>query len=187
MKIIENAASVIGFSLTMVGVILFWWINWILGLGFTIFVIAVIIWYLRTKKTGNTYLKDVARLMGCKFESGGFGYGRVFGIYKGRKIEVKINKDYDALRGLSGFLISSALLNSATGTLAGIRNFTSIKVEHNGSVIKPYKLDETTYVDKHFILHLPSSMITGMPACDINSLLRKIDKAINTAKKIENE
>ncbi len=60
MRIIGKVAGYVGIFLTFVGVVLFWSLNWILGLVFTIFVGAVTAWYLRTKNEGNAYLKEVA-------------------------------------------------------------------------------------------------------------------------------
>ncbi len=182
----ERIASYVGFSLIIVAVALFWFIDIFFGLFFTIFVAAVLIWYLKTKKKGDAYMKEVARITGCRFQSGGFGYGFVTGSYKGRDIEIKVNKDYNSLRGLAGFAISSTLLNSAAGVLAGIKNFTSVKVTHNAHVEEPFKLAPRKYVDEHLILYLPaSSEITGLPKLDAKSLVAEIDKIIKKAKQIE--
>ncbi len=182
----ERMASYIGFSLIIVAVVLFWLLDIFFGLMFTIFVAAVIVWYLKTKKKGDAYMRKVANITGCGFQSGGFGYGFVAGSYKGHDIEIKVNKDYNSLRGIAGFAISSTLLNSAMGVLAGIRNFTSVKVKHNAHVEKPFKLAPRIYVDEHLILYLPaSSEITGLPKLDAKSLVEEIDKIIKKAEQIE--
>jgi hypothetical protein len=183
---VERIASYVGFSLVIVAVALFWLLDIFFGMFFTIFVAAVIIWYLKTKKKGDTYMKEVASITGCKFQSGGFGYGFVTGSYKGHDIEIKVNKDYNSLRGIAGFAISSTLLNSAMGVLVGIRNFTSVKVKHDAHVEEPFKLAPGMYVDEHLILYLPaSSEITGLPKLDAKSLVADIDKIIKKVEQIE--
>ena len=170
----SDIISIIGFSLLGVAVILLFLVNWILGLLFSIFAVVVIIWYIRRKKSGDVYLKELARLIGCDFHGGGFGYGSVVGSYRDHEIEVKINKDYDSVKGLSGFIISSALFESATGVIAGIKNFASVKIKHAADIVEPYKLDSRTFVDKNLIMYLPPSDVTGMPTQSVKSLIGKI-------------
>ncbi len=186
MRYSEIIASYIGFSLVAVSILLLWLLNLSLGLAFTVFVGLVMAWYLKAKRKGDAYLREVARRIKCKFQGGGPGYGRVTGFYKGYEVEISVNKDYDALRGLSGFIVSEATFNSAIGVLAGMKNFTSIKVKHKAHVYNPFKLDKRTYVDKHLIVHFPSSdEITGLPKCEVKSLRAKIDEIIEKAKLIE--
>jgi len=186
MSVIENIAGYIGIFLVFVSVVLLWLVNWMLGLAFTVFVAAVASWYLRTKRKGDLYLREVARITGCEFQGGELGYGRVVGVYKGCRIEVCVNKGYDSLRGLAGFAVSTAVLDSAVGILAGIKNFTSVKVEHGAHVEEPFKLDDRTYVDKHLILYLPpSNGISGLPKISVRSMKRKIDEIVKKAEQIE--
>jgi len=182
----SNIASYIGFFLVAISALLLCLINIFMGISFLVFTILIMVWYIRTKKRGDVYLKEVAKLTGCRFESGGTGYGCVVGLYKGRKLEVKVNNDYDSLRGISGFTLSYLTLDSAIGVLAGIKSFTSVKLQHRASVKKPYKLDERTIVDKNLILYLPPcSNITGLPTIDPKKLVAKIDDISREAEKIE--
>jgi len=184
--VVERVASYFGFSLVMIAVVLFWLLDWMLGSVFTVFVVAVMIWYLKTKKRGDDYLREVAERTGCNFKSGGFGYGSVFGDYKGRRIEVSVDKTLDAGRSLAGFAISYSVLQSAVGAVAGIKNFTIIKVEHRASVEEPFKINDRTYVDKHLILYFPeSNEVTGLPKSDVRSLIAKINELIKKAEEIE--
>ena len=187
MKFFEKVAIYFGFCLIVFAVVLLCFVNLVLGFVFTVFVVIVFVWYLKLKKKGDVYLKSVAEMLKCKFEGGKFAYGRVFGSYKGRKIEVSVNKDYDALRGFAGFIISAYVFDSAIGTLAGIKNFTSVKIEHKANIEKPFKLKDRIYVDKHFILYLPpSNEFTGLPKLSVKSLIAKIDEIIEKAEQIEN-
>ncbi len=155
-------------------------------MGFTLFVAVVIIWYMQTKIRGDVYLKELANRTGCKFDSEKFGYGRVFGSYRGYEIEVSVNKDYCAQRGLSGFILTTVILNSVIGSVAGIRNFTSVKVRHKACLDKPFRLNDRTYVDGQFITNLPSSdKCTGLPICSVASLIERIDEMIEKAREIE--
>jgi len=182
----KNIWSFLGFSLVAIGTVLFWLLNWMLGCVFTIFVAIVVVWYLKMKKRGDAYLMKIAERTKCKFKGGGFGYGSVHGDYKGRKIEVSVDKTLDTGRSLAGFAISYSLLQSAVGAVAGIKNFTIIKVEHRASVEKPFKIDDRTYVDKHLILYLPeSNEATGLPKSSARSLVAKIDSLIKKAEEIE--
>ncbi len=186
MKYSEIIASYVGFSLVAVTILLLWLLNLSLGLAFTVFVGLVMAWYLRVKRKGDAYLREVAKRIKCKFQSGGLGYGRVIGFYKGYEVEISVNKDYDALKGLSGFILSEEILNSVIGVLAGIKNFTSIKVKHKAHVNVPFKLNRRTYIDKHLIVYLPfSDGVTGLPKCEVKSLIAKIDEIIEKAKVIE--
>jgi len=183
---LKSIMSYIGFSLTAIAIFLLWLVNWILGLAFTAFVVVVFIWYLKTKEKGDVYLKAIAKRTGCQFVSGGPGYGSVSGSYKGHQIEVKITKDYDLSRGITGMAISTVILNSLLGTLAGIKNFAIVRVKHRGEIDKPYRLDKQTYVDKSFIITLlPSDEVTGIPKIGIDSLISKIDELIAKAEEIE--
>ena len=100
MKTTEDIAGFLGILLTMVAVVLLWLVNWVLGFVFSIFVLGVTVWYLRTKKRGNSYLKEVAGITQCKFQRGGLGYGRVSGSYRGHRIEVASAKDTTHSEGL---------------------------------------------------------------------------------------
>jgi len=180
--------SFIGFSLVALSVVLLWFLNWMLGFAFTIFVAIVVVWYLKLKKRGNTYLMEVAKRTKCKFKGGGFGYGIVYGDYKGRKIEVSVDKTLDTGRSISGFAISYSLLESAVGAVAGIKNFTTVKVEHRASIEEPYKIDGRTFVDKQFILYLPeSNEATGLPKTSARSLVTKINRLVEKAKDLEDQ
>jgi hypothetical protein len=181
----SDIISIIGFSLVGVAVILLFLVSWILGLVFSIFAAAVIVWYIRRKKSGDIYLRELARFIGCDFESGGFGYGIVIGSYRGHEIEIKINQDYDSNKGLSGFIISSALLESTSGLLAGIKNFASVKIKHAADIVEPYKLDSRTFVDNNLIMYLPPSDVTGMPTQSVKSLIRKINGLIKVVSDLE--
>jgi len=144
------------------------------------------VWYLKTKKRGDAYLMEIAKRTKCKFKGGEFGYGSVYGPYKGRKIEVSVNKTLDTGRSLAGFAISYSLLQSAVGAVAGIKNFTTVKVEHRARIEEPYKMDERTFVDKQLILYLPeSNEPTGLPKSSARSLVAKIDSLVEKAEEIE--
>lgn len=185
---LKSIISYIGFSLTAIATVLLWLVNWILGLAFTVFVVVVFIWYLKTKEKADVYLKGIAKRTGCQFISGGPGCSSVSGSYKGRQIEVKITKDYDPSRGTTGMVISTVILNSLLGTLAGIKNFATVTVKHRGEIDKPYRLDKQTYVDKSFIITLPpSDEVTGTPKIGVDSLVSKIDELIAKAEEIEGE
>lgn len=186
MSFVKNLWSFLGFSFVAIGTVLFWLLNWMLGFVFTIFVAIVAVWYLKMKKRGDAYLMEIAKRTKCKFKGGGFGYGSVYGRYKGRKIEVSVNKTLDTGRSLAGFAISYSTIQSAVGVVAGIKNFTAIKVEHRASVDETFKIDERTYVDKHLILYLPeSNEATGLPKSSARSLIAKIDSLVEKAKEIE--
>jgi len=185
-KTIEDIAGFLGILLTMVAIVLLWRVNWILGFVFSVFVLGVAVWYLRTKKQGNSYLKEVAGMTQCKFQRGGLGYGRVSGSYRGHKIEVSLSRGYDSLRGLAGFTISMVTLDSVMGVLAGIENFTAVIVEHKSLVKEPFKLDDSTYVDEHLMLYFPpSDRTTGLPEIDAGRLVTQIDNIIRKAEQIE--
>jgi len=186
MKINEKIASYFGISLTVFATAMLWWLNWMLGLVFTVFVLIVAIWYLKTKRKGDYYLKEVAKLIKCRFETGGLAYGRVVGSYKGRRIEVSVNKGYDSLRGFAGFIVSLAALESAVGILAGITSFTSVKIEHKAVVEEPFMLNDRTIVDEHFILYLPPCKgVSGIPRLSPKSLVDEIDKILEKTREIE--
>lgn len=186
MRVSEKIASFLGISLTVLATILLWWISFPLGLVFTIFVLAVIIWYLNTRNKGNLYLREVAKLIKCEFASGGLAYGEVTGSYKGRRIEIRVNKGYDSLRGFAGFILSSIALESAIGVLAGIRSFTSVKIEHRAIVEEPFMLDDRTIVDRHLVLYLPPCHgISGIPVLSPESLVDEIDGILGKIRGIE--
>ena len=186
MSFVKNVWSFLGFSFVAIGTVLFWLLNWMLGFVFTIFVAVVVVWYLKMKKRGDAYLMEIAKRTKCKFKGGGFGYGSVYGPYKGRKIEVSVNKTLDTGRSLAGFAISYSLLQSAVGAVAGIKNFTTVKVEHRARIEEPYKMDERTFVDKQLILYLPeSNEPTGLPKSSARSLVAKIDSLVEKAEEIE--
>jgi hypothetical protein len=185
MRGVGKMAGYIGVLLTVIGVVLFWSLNWVLGLVFTVFVLAVAAWHLRMKREGNAYLKEVAGLAGCDFHEGELGYGRVTGTRGGHEIEITVNSDYDSLQGLGGFVISEAILDSAVGALARIKNFTSIKVKHGAEVEDPMYLDERTYIDGQVILFLPTSnKVTGLPELKPEFLLAKIDEIVEKAEEL---
>ena len=182
----EKAFSYLGLFLVTIGTLLLWLLDLRFGFLFTVFVAIVMIWYIKTKKKGDIYLKRIAEITGCDFKSGGFGYGKVFGYYKGRKIEVSVNKTLDTNRSLAGFALSYSVLQSAIGSVAGIKNFTTIKVEHRASIREPYKIDDRTYVDKNFLLYLPESNgASGLPKSDVKSLVAEIDRLIKRSEEIE--
>jgi len=186
LSFVKNVWSFLGFSLVAIGTVLFWLLNWMLGSVFTIFVAVVVVWYLKMKKRGDAYLMEIAKRTKCKFKGGGFGYGSVYGRYKGRKIEVSVDKTLDTGRSLAGFAISYSLLQSAVGAVAGIKNFTAVKVEHRARVEEPCKMDERTYVDKNLLLYLPeSNEATGLPKSSARSLVAKIDSLVEKAEEIE--
>lgn len=90
------------------------------------------------------------------------------------------------LRGLAGFAVSAAVFNSMIGTLAGMKNFTSIKVRHEAHIDEPFRLDDKKSVDKHLIIHLPpSDEATGLPKYEVDSPIGKIDEIIGKATQIE--
>jgi len=123
--------------------------------------------------------------MGYTFERGGFGYGRVVGKWREHEIEVSVNKDYDSLRGLTGFIVNSRTMNSAVGVLAGITNFTSVKIKHN-KPIRSLDLDKRTFLDDHLTLYLPEcNRITGLPLLKPEDLVRNIDSRIDQHKAVE--
>jgi len=187
LSFVKNVWSFLGFSLVAIGTVLFWLLNWMLGFVFTIFVAVVVVWYLKMKKRGDAYLMEIAKRTKCKFKGGGFGYGSVYGDYKGRKIEVTVGKTLDTGRSLAGFAISYSLLQSAVGAVAGIKNFTAVKVEHRARIEEPYKMDERTYVDKNLLLYLPeSNEATGLPKSSVRSLVAKIDELVKKAEEIDN-
>jgi len=185
---LENVWSLLAFLFVMVGTLLFWLLDWMFGLIFTVFVIIVMLWYLRTKRSGDVYLEEVAKRTQCKFKGGGFGYGSVYGDYRGHKIEITVDKTLDTGRSLTGLIISSSVLQSAVGGVAGMRNFTAVRVGHRARVEEPYRIDDRTYVDKQLILYLPESNgATGLPKSSARSLVKKIDEIITKAEEIENE
>ena len=186
MRAAGQIAGYVGFLLVAIGVVLMWLIDWILGAIFTLFVICVMVWYMNTKQKGDRYLRAVARLTGCEFSGGGVGYGRVAGIYRGHDMEITVNSDYNSLRGIAGFALSAMVLESATGAVAGITNFTSIKIKHRGRVDTPYRLDDQIFVDKQVILFLPISQeMTGLPKTSAKSLVKRIDGIIDKTITIE--
>jgi len=185
-SVVERVASYFGFSLVVIAVVLFWLLDWMLGSVFTVFAFIVMVWYLKMKRSGDAYLREVSERTKCNFKGGGFGYGSVYGDYKGRKIEVTVNKTLDADRSLAGFIISYAVLESAVGVVAGIKNFTAVKVEHRARIEEPFQIDDRTCVDKNLILYLPeSNEATGLPWKSARSLVAKINKLIKKAEEIE--
>ena len=63
----SNIASYIGFFLIAISALLLCLINIFMGISFLVFTIIIMVWYIRTKK-GDVYLKEVAKLTGCRFE-----------------------------------------------------------------------------------------------------------------------
>jgi len=185
----RRGEEVMGYAsilLTMVAVILLWLVNWMLGFTLMILVLGVGAWYLRARRRGDLYLKEVARLTGSRFHEGGLGYGHVSGSYMGRRLEVSVNRGYHSLQGLTGLTLSTTILNSAVGALAGIRNFTSVKLEHKGLVEEPFRIDDRAYVDRHLILYFPpSNRATGLPEMSPEHLATKIDEMVKRAKLVE--
>jgi len=181
--IIEKISIYVGFSLTVVGAVLLFLVNWALGFVFTLFVVGVVVWYLQAKRKGDLYLKEVARSIGCTFEGGGFGYGRVYGTYKDHEIGICVDKTYDARRGLSGFILSEAVLKSAVGVVAGMKNFTRVEVRHKANIDTSFRIDDRTYVGKNAIVYLPlCDATTGLPKCDVASLTTRIGELVEEAK-----
>jgi len=179
-------ASYIGLFLVIISGLLLCLLDIFLGIFFIVFTTLIMIWYMRTKRRGDYYLREVAKLTGCHFKSGGPGYGSVSGLYKGRMLEVKISNDYDALRGTAGFALSYSILDSAIGVLAGIRSFTSVKVQHRALIKQPYRLNDRTFVDENIILYLPPcSDVTGLPKISARELVTKIDRISRYAERIE--
>jgi len=181
----EKIASLIGFALVLIAVALMWLINIWLGAVCTVIVAAALIWYRRTLKGGNTYLEDLADLMGCSYEGGELGFGRVSGVYRGREIEVAVNKDYDSSKGLAGFALSNLLMESTIGALAGITNYTSVKILHGGLVEEPYRLDQTSFVDRGLVLYLPPSGAEGIPRLAVDEVVARINELVDLADGLE--
>lgn len=69
MRAVEKASSCAALFLIGVAVALLWLVDWMLGLGFSLFIAAVMAWYLQTKRRGDKYLKEVARGIKCGFLS----------------------------------------------------------------------------------------------------------------------
>ncbi len=186
MELGEKIASLAGISLAIFCIILLWSISLLLGLIFSIFCLVVVAWYIRTKEKGNSYMREVAKLTGCSFIPGGLAYGKVLGIYRGHKLEVQVSKGYDPSKGLIGLGLSTIALNSVLGLLAGIRNFTYVKVEHKAVLDEPFSLDERTLVDRGIALYLPPcDGITGIPCANPSSLVEKINEILDTIEEIE--
>lgn len=182
----EKIASLAGISLAIFGTFLLWLVNIFLGLIFTLFVLMVLIWYMKTKVEGNSYMKEVAKLITCDFIPGGLAYGRVIGIYRGHKLEIKVNKGYDSSKGLVGLGLSTIALNSVMGLLAGIENFTYVKINHEAVLDEPFSLDERTFVDSKTAVYLPpSNGFTGIPSIKPTCLVEKINEIIDTIEKME--
>ena len=180
MKGYEKIALFTGFALTIIGAGIFWMMDVFLGGVFTLFVIGVAVWYLRLKNKGNLYLKDVAVRLGCRFEGGGFAYGCVRGVFEEGEIEIRVCRDFNSLRGLGGFALSSVLLESAIGVLAGMRNFTCVKIRHCGRVKTLPHLRGRVFMDEETILYLPiSNDMTGLPLLKAGALVLEIKKAIS--------
>ena len=188
MKRLEKIASYFGLALVAFGVALLWLVDWILGLSFSLLTVAVLAWYLFTKNAGDNYLKKVAAKIGCNFKGDRLAFGSVYGQYRGRKIEISVEKSFDTDRGLAGLALSYMLTDSLVGVVSGITNFTSVKIEHRARVKKPYQLDSRTYVDKSLVLYLPkSSSLIGMPSMTPEELVQEIDRVIEKLKVIEKE
>jgi hypothetical protein len=101
-------------------------------------------------------------------------------------MEVTVNRGYNSLRGIAGFALSTMILESAVGAVAGITNFTSVKIRHRGRVDTPYQLNDQVFVDKHLILFLPRSHeMTGLPRISAKSLIKRIDGIIDKVITIE--
>jgi len=186
MNFIEKIATFAGSFLTLIAVALLWYVDWTLGLLFTIFVVIVFVWCMRLRTAGNYYLKQVAELIGCSFEGSGPSYGRVTGSYRGRQIEIGVNKGYDAARALSGLSASLIAFDSMIGTLAGIKNFTVVKLGHKAHITEPFRMEERVYVSKNEVLYIPPcDEVSGLPMVGTSSLVSEIDRIIDMIEELE--
>ncbi len=186
MNLVEKIATFAGSSLTLIAVVLLWYVDWTLGLLFTIFVVIVFAWCARLRTAGNYYLKQVAELTGCSFEGSGPSYGRVIGSYRGRQIEIGVSRGYDAARGLSGLSASLIAFDSVIGTLAGIKNFTVVKLGHKAHIAEPLRIGERIYVSKSEVLYIPPcDEVSGLPMVGVSSLVSEINRIIDMIEELE--
>lgn len=184
MKLYEKIALAAGALFTIVGTTLFWLMDPFLGAIFTVFVGGVVIWYLKLKSKGNVYLKQVAKLMGCRFRSGGPAYGRVEGRFLDHEVDIRIRRGQDSGRTLGGFILSQALLDSTMGVLAGIRNYTRVTIKHQLDVEGVYELDRQTFYDENLLVYLPPcNEFTGLPLLDEVGLVNHLIAAIQMLHK----
>ena len=185
-RVVREYVGYAGLLLTGFALIMLFSANLVLGLATALFVALVLAWYLRAKWRGEAYLKALAERMGGRLEGGRLGYGRVVAVRGGRRVEVSVNSGYDSARGLAGLGVSVVLLDSMMGVLAGIKNYTCVRVWHRARVETPFRLGERTFVDKHSIIHFPYSHgTTGLPKCSVEALLAEIDEMIEKASYLE--
>lgn len=186
MKTSEVIFLVIGIIGGLLGTALFWSIHWLFGLLFAIFIAGIIWWYLNLKKKGSDYLQSLAKRLKVNFVSGAAGYGRLTGKYKGRDIEISINHDYEAMRGVGGLALSTAFMDSSMGVLAGMENFTSVKISHSIPLDEPCEIGSDIHLDENVALFLPpSNAVTGLPAISVSQFVKKIDHVVKTLKQRE--
>ena len=131
-------------------------------------------------------MKEVARKIGGNFRSGGPGYGKVEGTYRGRRVEVHIKKSYNSGKGLTGLAVSYSLAQSMMGVLAGLENFTIVKVEHKARIEEPRQIRDRIFLDKDSLIYLPeSSSTTGLPKMKPKKLVENIEKLVLMVEKLE--
>ncbi len=123
--------------------------------------------------------------MGCSSKHSKTAYGEVFGSYGERRIVIEVKGGYDAAFGLKGMLISIAALDSAVGSLIGLKNFTLVRVEHGAVVTHPLRLMEGAYVASREAFYVPPCKPSGLPKISPKCLVSRIDRLLDAIEELE--
>ncbi len=182
---LHDVPTIAGLSLTIIGTLLLWNIHVFLGLSFSIFVIAVFSWYLMSKREGDLYLKRVAELLDCSFRHRRTAYGDVTGSYRKKRIVIEVKSSYDTSSGITGMIASISALDSMIGSLAGLENFTLVRIGHNAMITHPFKLMEGAYITSREVLYIPPCKSSGLPKISPEHLVSKISDLLDVIEELE--
>ncbi len=185
MNFLGRVFTIIGVSLTFIALILLWSVDILLGVSMSIFILLTFVWYLKTRRRGNSYLKRVAELMGCPFKRGWAAYGRVSGSYRGRIVVVEVKSGYDPSAGLTGLLASLATIDSSIGAVAGLRNFTIVRMKHQIPIDHPIRLFKGAYAVHGEAFYIPPCETSGLPKITPSQMVSKIGELSNALDALE--
>ena len=172
-------AGFIGILLTVFVIVLLFSVNLVFGSLFFLYVIIVVFMYLRLRRKGRRYLKELAQRTGLLFKGSLFGYGKLAGVYRGFEVEVSIESGYKPLRSLMGLSLSLLYLGSTLGVLAGLKNFTVVRIRHGMLVGMRVRLKSRLYIEDEFALYYPKSDgLTGLPKHDAKSFVAELNNVI---------
>ncbi len=124
--------------LVALGVGLMFWLDWLLGAIFAVFV-ALVLWYVFgvLKKKIDVQVARAAGRLGLTVSTHPFRYASMAGIYQGRPVKIS----YESSRSFG--LGSLAVTNGAPPALAALdaSNITLVRMEHQQAPMKKRLLD----------------------------------------------